>query len=117
MARSIIVRLTDDLDGGDADETVTFGLDGKAYEIDLSSKNAQSMRKDLEKYTGKARQVGSQSRSAGRTRPTRSEGSVPTLFSKLDVEEKDRFRAWANLPTARRIGDARVQAWIDAGRP
>jgi len=26
----------DDLDGGDAAETVTFGLDGATYEIDLS---------------------------------------------------------------------------------
>jgi len=40
-----------------------------------------------------------------------------TLFSQLDVEEKDRFRKWADMPTARRIGDSRVQEWIDAGRP
>jgi hypothetical protein len=40
-----------------------------------------------------------------------------TLFSKLDADEKDRFRRWADMPTARRIGDARVQAWIDVGKP
>ena len=109
--------MTDDLDGTDANETVSFGLDGKAYEIDLSAKNAESMRKDLEKYTAKARQVERQARSAARSsRPTQS-ASAPTLFSQLDVEEKDRFRTWANLPSARRIADVRVQAWIDAGRP
>lgn len=38
MARQETVTLTDDIDGGKADETVTFGLDGASYEIDLHSK-------------------------------------------------------------------------------
>ena len=42
MAKTLIVKLSDDIDGGDADETVRFGLDGKAYEIDLSATNARS---------------------------------------------------------------------------
>jgi Lsr2 len=37
MARKVVVSLVDDLDGGTADETVGFGLDGKSYEIDFSS--------------------------------------------------------------------------------
>ena len=44
MAKTVIVKLTDDLDGGDADETVQFALDGKSYEIDLSSANASKFR-------------------------------------------------------------------------
>ena len=40
MAQTIVVKLVDDMDGGDADETVAFGLDGKSYEIELSKKNA-----------------------------------------------------------------------------
>ena len=40
MAREVIEKLIDDLDGGEATETVTFGLDGASYEIDLSKKNA-----------------------------------------------------------------------------
>ena len=41
MARKVQVLLVDDLDGGAADETVSFALDGASYEIDLSSDNAK----------------------------------------------------------------------------
>ena len=40
MAKQIIHKLVDDIDNGDADETVKFALDGIQYEIDLSEKNA-----------------------------------------------------------------------------
>jgi hypothetical protein len=39
------------------------------------------------------------------------------MYAQLEDEEKARFRAWANMATARRISDARVQSWIAAGRP
>lgn len=112
MAQSTIVYLTDDLDGSDAEETIRFALDGKSFEIDLNKKNAAALRRALKPYLEAGRSAGRQSvRSAGR-----SAGS-PTLFSQLDSTEKDRFRKWAKMPTARRIGDARVQEWIKAGRP
>ena len=38
VAKQIIHKLVDDLDGGDADETVKFALDGVQYEIDLSER-------------------------------------------------------------------------------
>jgi len=41
MAQKTLILLQDDLDGSEAAETVSFGLDGKSYEIDLSEKNAQ----------------------------------------------------------------------------
>jgi len=40
MAQKITVALEYDLDGGPADQTVRFGLDGAEYEIDLSTSNA-----------------------------------------------------------------------------
>ena len=40
MAQKVRIILEDDLDGGPADETVRFGLDGGQYEIDLSNANA-----------------------------------------------------------------------------
>ena len=46
MAEKIQVLLVDDIDGGEATETVNFGLDGVAYEIDLSSDNAKKLRKE-----------------------------------------------------------------------
>ncbi|HEY1971308.1 MAG TPA: Lsr2 family protein, partial [Pseudonocardia sp.] len=44
MAQKVVVSLVDDLSGDTAEETVEFGLDGKAYEIDLSSANADRLR-------------------------------------------------------------------------
>lgn len=112
MAQTVIVKLTDDVDGGEADETVSFSLDGRAYEIDLNKKNSTALRKALQPYVEKGRSAGT--RGVGRRRLG---GSNPTLFSQLDSEEKERFRAWANLPNSRRIGDVRVKEWISAGRP
>ena len=57
MAQQTTVTLTDDLDGGKAVETVTFGLDGRSYEIDLSKKNATALRKALGEFTASARKV------------------------------------------------------------
>ncbi|MCX2970558.1 Lsr2 family protein [Streptomyces sp. TRM70308] len=50
MAQRVVVTLSDDLEGGEAVETVTFGLDGKSYEIDLSSANAKKLRGALAPY-------------------------------------------------------------------
>ena len=41
MAQRVHIVLEDDVDGSKADETVSFGLDGSSYEIDLSAKNAE----------------------------------------------------------------------------
>ena len=48
MAQKITVTLEDDLDGGTADQTGRFGLDGAEYEIDLSARNAAAFREQLE---------------------------------------------------------------------
>ncbi len=48
MAKQVITVLTDDIDGGEADRTVEFGLDGVRYTIDLSEKNAGKLRKALD---------------------------------------------------------------------
>jgi hypothetical protein len=50
VAKETITKLIDDLDGGVAHETVTFGLDGTMYEIDLSTKHARKLRTDLAVY-------------------------------------------------------------------
>jgi hypothetical protein len=44
MAQKMTVELQDDLDARPADETVRFGVDGAAYEVDLSSDNAAAFR-------------------------------------------------------------------------
>jgi hypothetical protein len=116
MAKTVIVKLTDDLDGGDADETMRFAVDGRSYEIDLSSANAAALREALNPFVAKARPIegGGRARSAGSARPTPAEA---TMYSQLTDDEKARFRSWANMATARRISDARVKSWVAAGKP
>ena len=59
MARKVQVLLEDDIDGGEAAETVSFGLDGKSYEIDLNEKNAHSLRDALAPWIANGRRSGS----------------------------------------------------------
>ncbi|AOQ26972.1 Lsr2-like briding protein [Streptomyces phage Rana] len=56
MKRTIIT-LVDDLDGRNEARTVTFGLDGATYEIDLCEKNEARLRKALDKYVLAGRKV------------------------------------------------------------
>jgi len=66
MAQKVEVLLVDDLDGGDADETVGFALDGTRYEIDLSAAHASELREELAPYVRAARKaVGRPARTAG----------------------------------------------------
>lgn len=67
MAQRVQVILEDDLDGSSADETVTFGLDGVTYEIDLTTANASKLRNDLSSWVGHARRAGGR-RATGRGR-------------------------------------------------
>jgi Lsr2 protein len=48
MAQRVV--LTDDLDGSEGSETVTYTVNGQEYEIDLSQKNAEKFHKLLEPY-------------------------------------------------------------------
>jgi hypothetical protein len=63
MAQKVSIVLVDDIDGTEAEETVTFGLDGTTYEIDVNAKNAQALRDALAEYVGYARKVTSARRS------------------------------------------------------
>lgn len=86
MAKVEKIILVDDLDGGAADETVSFALDGAAYEIDLSKKNAQKFRDSLASYVDKARRAGkAKAGRAGKARPT----------APVDREQNQAIRAWA----------------------
>ncbi|MEC5179832.1 histone-like nucleoid-structuring protein Lsr2 [Arthrobacter sp. CG_A4] len=57
MAQKVKIILVDDLDGGSADETVRFGVDGVSYEIDLSSDNAAELRSAVERFVSHARKT------------------------------------------------------------
>jgi hypothetical protein len=88
MAQKVQVILVDDLDGGEAEETVSFALDGVSYEIDLSAGNAAQLRDSLAGWVGHARRVGG--RSAG---GRRSAAAAPRARS--GSRDLTAVRSWA----------------------
>lgn len=67
MAQKVNIVLVDDLDGSEAEETVSFALDGKEYEIDLSAKNAAELRDAFAPFVGHARKAAGRRRGRGGT--------------------------------------------------
>lgn len=57
MAQKVSVLLVDDIDGSEAEETISFSLDGARYEIDLNCAHAQELREQLGRYVKAARKV------------------------------------------------------------
>ena len=89
MARTVQVQLLDDIDGGEADETLSFALDGMNYEIDLSTKHAEKLRSTLAKFVEHSRRVGrGHVVSSRRTRT----GGVP---ARSDRAQNQAIRDWA----------------------
>jgi hypothetical protein len=85
MAQKIQTLFIDDIDGGEAERTVRFGLDGTEYEIDLSTKHDDELRAALGAYVSAARKVaGAARRTAGR-----NAGRKPSAMDTVAV------RAWA----------------------
>lgn len=62
MAQRTFVQLIDDLDGSEADETVSFALDGQDYVIDLTAKHAEDLRARISEFAGHARRTNKGSR-------------------------------------------------------
>jgi Lsr2 len=58
MAQKIQTLFIDDTDGGEAEGTVRFALDGAEYEIDLSASHSNELRDALTNYITHARKVG-----------------------------------------------------------
>jgi Lsr2 len=57
MSKNVSVIVTDDLDGSENAETVSFGFEGVAYEIDLAKKNRAKLEKALAPYIEAGRRV------------------------------------------------------------
>lgn len=79
MAQKVNIVLVDDIDGSEASETVTFGLDGTTYEIDLNEKHAAALRDALSTYIGHARKVSSTRGRRGRSTTSTSGPSAREL--------------------------------------
>ena len=90
VAQRVQIILEDDYDGGDADETVSFALDGAEYEIDLSSANSAKLRDELAVWIGHARKTGGRRR---RTGPSTGGGAASK--SADGTGSTSEIRAWA----------------------
>jgi hypothetical protein len=88
LAKQTFTQLTDDLDGSEAVEEVTFTIRGTEYEIDLNAKNLAAFDKAFEKFIKSARVV-PHARLLRSTTP-RSRSKAPA--SKEDVGA---IREWA----------------------
>ncbi len=105
MAQRVNIVLTDDLDGSDASETVTFALDGNTYDIDLSDDNAARLREALRPYVAVGRKTG------GRTpapRGVRRRSTPAGSGSATDI------RAWAQAQGMTVNARGRVPAEVRA---
>jgi hypothetical protein len=89
MTKRTIHMLIDDIDGGEADETGRFAVDGVQYEIDLSKKNAANMRNVLARYIEAGSRVG---RVGGAARAAAPRGRGP---AKADRDQNRAIRDWA----------------------
>lgn len=95
MARKVLIQLVDDLDSSVADnvETVRFGLDGVEYEIDLSEKNAASLRDSLVSFVASGRRLGGPAR-AKRGGTVTSAGRLASAVNH-SKEQARAIRDWA----------------------
>ncbi len=99
MAQNVTVALEDDLDGGPADETVRFGLEGAEYEIDLCGKNARAFRGQLAPFIAHARKTGrGLARRAARTAAARQRsGQIRAWAQDHGIAVSDRGRIPASV--------------------
>ena len=105
MAQKITTLFIDDIDGGAAEGTVRFALDGTEYEIDLNAEHSDELRTALGKYVTHARKVGGGARRGGRVagRAVRGAGSalntteIRNWARENGYDIKDRGRVPADL--------------------
>jgi hypothetical protein len=100
MAQRVQIILEDDYDGGEADETVSFGLDGAEYEIDLSSKNASQLRESLSPWLAHARKTGGRRRRTTKSTEPSSPSDIRAWAQTQGIEVSSRGRVSADVREA-----------------
>jgi Lsr2 len=97
VATKITAALEDDLDGGPADETVRFTVDGTQYEIDLNNKNANAFRKRLAPFVDHARRAGRGQRRLRTSSNRQRSGDIRTWAKAQGIAVSDRGRILASV--------------------
>lgn len=100
MARKTVIELVDDLNGGPADQTVTFALDGITYEIDLSEENAAKIREEIGVWAGRARRVGGRRKQSTRASSSEETAAIRQWAKENGHEVSDRGRISARVREA-----------------
>ncbi len=114
MARSVSIQLVDDINGGAADETVRFGLDGALYEMDLSGSAATTLRGAVAEFVAAARRVDRAPRRRAAARSNSGSGrQVPEIrawarANGFAVSERGRLSAQVQQAYAAAAGSAPV---------
>lgn len=115
MATITRTALIDDIDGSDADLTVTLAVDGKRYKVDLSNAN-------YEEWIAPLVQAGRISRATPVAKKAAAKGTkrVPsakvTAYARLSSKDQGAVRSYLKRPNGR-IADDAVRAWRSAGKP
>jgi hypothetical protein len=116
MAKHVVQRITDDLDGSPDAATIQFSLDGHVYEIDLGPRSEAKFRNVLAPFIDHATAV-----SNGR-KTTRSRESDNPTMDHAGRQRAGRARQWAldngvELPARGRIARAVLDALDDDNVP
>lgn len=91
MAQLREVRLVDDRDGSDAEESIYFSYRGKHFEIDVNAKHAQAFDESMEEWIEFARQT----RELWSTKRAKKPASTAVKPAVVDREQSLAIRAWA----------------------
>jgi hypothetical protein len=108
MAQRVNVILVDDIDGDDAAETVSFGLDGVDYEIDLNESHAQELRDAMARFIDAGRRVGGRRRKGQKVAAGGSAGP-----SAADIRQWARANGW-DVPERGRVSAEVREAYAAA---
>lgn len=98
MSRSVSVTITDDLDGSENAETVSFGFGRVTYEVDLGKKNRARLERALAPFIEAGRRVPGSRRRRAASRPGGSSADRTAVrawarAAGLKVSERGRISA------------------------
>ncbi|MCH1866129.1 Lsr2 family protein [Nocardioides sp. CFH 31398] len=110
MAQKVSITLVDDIDESEASETVSFGLDGTSYEIDLNDTHAAELRDALAPYVGHARKSGTSRGARKSPSNQRRASSSDDGPSAKDVREWARSNGW-DVPDRGRVSSEVREAY------
>ena len=98
MAQRTQVLYVDDIDGGEAEGTIRFGLGGTDYEIDLSKKHADEFAQAIGPFIEAARKVTSGRRPArGPRAPRHDQSDVRAWARDQGIKVSNRGRIPADV--------------------